>query len=192
MSPLPRSFYRRDTVEVAKDLLGKVLVRKIGQYRISGVISETEAYGHKNDPASHSFRGVTQRNKAMFGEVGKAYVYFTYGMHYCVNAVAKDPEEEAGAVLIRALVPWSGVGFMMKQRKTLIFSDLTSGPAKTAQALKITKEQYGEDLTKNSGLYIVNCFLLDESMIESRQRIGIQEATKNLWNFRISRDYYDH
>ncbi|MDE1829700.1 MAG: DNA-3-methyladenine glycosylase, partial [Thaumarchaeota archaeon] len=105
MSLLSRSFYRRDTVDVAKDLLGKRLVRKIDGITISGIISETEAYRYKDDPASHSFGGKTERNKAMFGEVGKAYVYFTYGMHYCVNAVAKDESVEAGAVLIRALVP---------------------------------------------------------------------------------------
>lgn len=185
----PRSFYRRDTVSVAKDLLGKNLVRQINGNVISGIISETEAYRYRDDPASHSFGGKTERNKAMFEDVGRAYVYFTYGMHYCVNAVAKDEESEAGAVLIRALVPNSGIDFMMKQRKTDMISNLTSGPAKLTQALKITKDQYGEDLTKISKLYIVDEMDVKKSMIESRPRIGIKKATNNLWNFRIKQEY---
>ena len=90
MSILPKEFYQRDTVIVAKDLLGKKLVRKIGNYEMSGTIIETEAYRHKDDPASHAFQKITDRNKVMFGEVGIAYVYFTYGMHYCLNVVAKN------------------------------------------------------------------------------------------------------
>jgi len=189
MKIVPRSFYRRDTVSVAKDLLGKKLVRQINGKIVSGIISETEAYRYRDDPASHSFRGRTERNKAMFEDVGKAYVYFTYGMHYCVNAVAKDAESEAGAVLIRALVPNSGIDFMIKQRKTDMISNLTSGPAKLTQALKITKDQYGEDLTKISKLYIVDGMDVKKSLIESRPRIGIKKATNNLWNFRIKQEY---
>ncbi|MDE1764912.1 MAG: DNA-3-methyladenine glycosylase [Thaumarchaeota archaeon] len=189
MKILPRSFYCRDTISVAQDLLGKTLVRKVNGIPISGIISETEAYGYKDDPASHSFPGRTERNKAMFGDVGKAYVYFTYGMHYCVNAVAKDAESEAGAVLMRALVPTTGIDFMMRQRKTDSISNLTSGPAKLTQALKITKAQYGEDLTKISQLYITDGMKVRKSMIEPRPRIGIKRATDNLWNFRIMPSY---
>ena len=90
MKILPRSFYSRDTVKVAKDLLAKTLVRKIDVHILSGTITETEAYRYIDDPASHANRGMTKRNKAMFGEVGKAYVHFTYGMHYCFNVVAKS------------------------------------------------------------------------------------------------------
>lgn len=189
MKILPRSFYCRDTVSVAEDLLGKKLIRQINGKIISGIISETEAYRYRDDPASHSYRGKTERNKAMFGDVGKAYVYFTYGMHYCVNAVAKNKESEAGAVLIRALVPNIGIDFMIKQRKTNTISNLTSGPAKLTQALKITKDQYGEDLTKISKLYIVNGIDVKKSMIESRPRIGIKKAINKLWNFRIKPEY---
>src|SRR4029077_13474568 len=130
MRIIPRSFYDRDTVDVAQDLIGKLLVRRIGKKIISGMIIETEAYRYKDDAASHSFVGMTERNKAMFGEVGKAYVYFTYGMHYCVNAVARSPDHEAGAVLIRSLVPKKGIDFMVHQRKTRDISNLTNGPAK--------------------------------------------------------------
>src|SRR3989442_1008047 len=98
MIVIPRTFYERDTVNVAQDLLGQILVRRISGKTISGIIVETEAYRYKDDAASHSFAGRTERNKAMFGEVGRAYVYFTYGMHYCVNAVARDADSDAVAV----------------------------------------------------------------------------------------------
>ena len=116
MNSLPRSFYARDTVIVAKGLLGKKIVRKVGNQRISGIITETEAYRHKDDPASHAYRRKTERNKAMFEEVGRAYVYFTYGMYFCFNVVAKKPKAEAGAVLIRAIYPEKGIEVMKKNR----------------------------------------------------------------------------
>ena len=103
MSILHREFYLENTVSVAKNLLGKKIIRKVGRTEMSGIITETEAYRHKDDPASHAFRNITQRNKVMFGEVGTAYVYFTYGMHYCFNVVARNPKVKAGAVLIRAI-----------------------------------------------------------------------------------------
>ncbi len=109
MNILPREFYLKNTVIVAKNLLGKRIVRKIGRHVVSGIITETEAYRHKDDPASHAFREITDRNKVMFGDVGMAYVYFTYGMHYCFNVVAKNSKIEAGAVLIRAIQPEKGI-----------------------------------------------------------------------------------
>jgi len=184
MRIINRSFYDRDTVDVAQDLIGKILVRKIGKKIISGMIIETEAYRYKDDAASHSFVGMTERNKAMFGQVGKAYVYFTYGMHYCVNVVAKNNDFEAGAVLFRALEPMKGVDFMIKQRRTII-SNLTNGPAKLTQALQITKKQYGEDLTKPSGLFVIEGREIKKSEIKARSRIGIKKATDKLWNFSL-------
>ena len=186
MKLIPRSFYKRDTVNVAQDLLGKVLVRRINNKIISGIIIETEAYRYKDDPASHTFKGKTERNRAMFGEVGRAYVYFTYGMHYCVNVVAKDNKVDAGAVLIRSLSPKEGLDFMIKQRRTSVISNLLNGPAKLTQALCISKDQYGEDLTRISNLYIVDGKKIKKSEINARPRIGINKATDKLWNFRIS------
>jgi len=93
MKALPRKFYMRNTIQVAKDLLGKTLVRRIGKQTLAGIIIETEAYMGKNDPASHAARKKTERNKVMFGQVGYSYVYFTYGMHYCFNVVAKKEED---------------------------------------------------------------------------------------------------
>jgi DNA-3-methyladenine glycosylase len=188
MNPISRSFYAQDTVKVAQDLLGKTLVRNLGGNVVSGIIVETEAYRYKDDPASHSFRGMTQRNKAMFEQVGRAYVYFTYGMHYCVNAVARSSDYDAGAVLIRSLFPKRGIDFMSKQRNTLDISNLVNGPAKLTQALKITKKEYGEDLTKKSSLYIVDGIKIKKSDIESGPRIGIKKATDKLWNFKISKN----
>lgn len=188
MNLISRSFYAHDTVKVAQDLLGKTLIRNIDGNIISGIITETEAYRYTDDEASHSFRGMTERNKAMFGEVGRAYVYFTYGMHYCVNAVARNPDYPAGAVLIRSLFPQHGIDFMAKRRKTLDISNLVNGPAKLTQALKITKKEYGQDLTKKSSLYIADGIKIKRSDIASGPRIGIKKATDKLWNFKISKN----
>lgn len=184
MSFLPREFYARDTVTVAKALLGKKLVRKIKGKKISGIITETEAYRHKDDPASHAFRKKTDRNHAMFEEVGRAYVYFTYGMYFCFNVVARNPKVEAGAVLIRALHPEKGIDIMKKNRKKDDLKILTNGPAKLAQALDISKKQYGLDLTQNSELFITEG--IPRKKIISSPRIGIRSATENLWNFKIN------
>ena len=180
---LPRTFYARNTVKVAKDLLGKTLVRKMGGKTISGIITETEAYRFKDDPASHAFRGLTKRNKVMFGQVGLAYVYFTYGMHYCVNAVARSNSYDAGAVLIRAIRPEKGIEYMFKNRGIDSLSNLTNGPAKLTQAMKISKTQYGEDLTRVSSLYITDGIKTEK--IISNPRIGIKNGNEKLWNFKL-------
>ncbi len=184
MSTLPRDFYLQDTVKVAKNLLGKKIVRKIGRQEVSGIITETEAYRHKDDPASHAFRRITDRNKAMFGDVGMAYVYFTYGMYYCFNVVARHPKTAAGAVLIRAIEPEKGIKIMQKNRHIKDTKNLTNGPAKLTQALEITKEHYGVDLTKHSKLFITEG--IKPKKISSSSRIGIKEATDKLWNFKIN------
>jgi DNA-3-methyladenine glycosylase len=180
---LPREFYSKDTIAVAKNLLGKRIIRKIGRNEISGIITETEAYRHNDDPASHAFRKITDRNKIMFGDVGFAYVYFTYGMYFCFNVVAKDPKKAAGAVLIRAIEPEKGIKVMQKNRGVQNLKNLTNGPAKLAQALDITKEHYGIDLTKKSKLYITEG--IESKKITASQRIGITKATDKLWNFKI-------
>ena len=182
---LPRTFYSRDTVIVAKNLLGKKIVRKIGKQEILGIIIETEAYRHRDDLASHAFRKVTERNKAMFDEVGKAYVYFTYGMHYCFNVVARNSKFDAGAVLIRAIIPEKGIGVMEKNRGTNDRKKLTDGPAKLTQALGITKKHYGVDLTTDSKLFIIQGAKIHGKIIAS-PRIGIKNATDKLWNFKLS------
>jgi len=183
LSTLPREFYLHDTVTVAKNILGKRIIRKIGNQTISGIIIETEAYRHADDPASHAHRKITDRNKVMFGEVGMAYVYFTYGMHYCFNVVARNPRIAAGAVLIRAIKPEKGIEEMVKNRNNINLKNLTNGPAKLAQALQITKEHYGLDLTKNSKLYISEGS--KPKKIIASSRVGIREGVDKLWNFKI-------
>ena len=183
MNTLPREFYSKNTVTVAKDLLGKKIIRRIGKYELSGIISETEAYRHKDDPASHAHGKITERNKAMFGEVGRAYVYFTYGMHHCFNIVARHPKTKAGAVLIRAIQAEKGADIMQKNRKITDLKNLTNGPAKLAQALKITKKEYGIDLTKESELFVTEG--IRPKKITASPRIGIRNGAEKLWNFKI-------
>ncbi|QUC65140.1 DNA-3-methyladenine glycosylase [Nitrosopumilus sp. K4] len=184
MNILPREFYLQNTVTVAKKLLGKKIVRNLGEHKIIGIITETEAYRHKDDPASHAFRRKTERNRAMFEQVGRAYVYFTYGMYYCFNVVARDPKFEAGAVLIRAIKPELGIKIMEKNRKITDIRKLANGPAKLTQAFQITKDQYGVDLTKKSEVFITEGIQESKKIISS-PRIGIKQATEKRWNFKI-------
>lgn len=184
MKIVPRSFYNRDTVEVAQDLLGKIVIRAYQNQIISGRIVETEAY-RIDDPASHSYRGPTQANRAMFGPVGHAYIYFIYGNHYCLNAVARDENHEAGGVLIRALEPIEGVELMQKFRQRTDIHNLTNGPGKLAQALHITKALYGVDLTKKGELYILDAPEIIASQFCAVPRVGISKAIDVPWRFYI-------
>jgi DNA-3-methyladenine glycosylase len=140
---LARSFFARDTATVARDLLGAVL--RHGP--LAGRIVETEAYLGSGDQAAHSFAGLTQRTRAIFGPPGHAYVYFSYGLHCCLNFVA-EPEGTPGCVLIRALEPLEGLDAMFARRpEAKVIRDLCSGPGKLTQALGITLAHYGADLT---------------------------------------------
>ena len=181
MKALPRKFYMRNTIHVAKELLGKTLVRRVGKQTLTGIIVETEAYMGKNDPASHAARKKTERNKAMFGQVGRSYVYFTYGMHYCLNVVAKKDEDESGAILIRSIQPQEGIKIMIKNRKTDVISNLSNGPGKLTQAMKITTKQYNVDLTRNSTLFISDG--IKPTKILAKSRIGIKVGIDKPWNF---------
>ncbi len=143
---LPREFYERDTVQVSRELLGKILVHG----RVAGLIVETEAYVGGDDLASHSVRGVTPRTKVIFGPPGHAYVYFIYGMYECLNLVA-EPEGTAGCVLIRALDPICGISTMFRRRpRARKPQDLASGPGKLTLAMGITRAQNGRDVTRGS------------------------------------------
>ena len=196
--PLPRSFYARETESVARDLLGRLLVRVAGAgpggrrgaarpLVMSGIITETEAYGSSDDPASHAYRGMSKRNRAMFGTVGTAYVYFTYGMHYCVNAVARASGSDAGAVLIRSVRPVAGAELMMRNRGRDGMDGLADGPAKLTMAMQINKAQYGADLTDSgSGVYIdAGSGVPDGEGVSESGRIGIRHGVEKMWNFRI-------
>jgi DNA-3-methyladenine glycosylase len=141
---LPRSFYCRATVDVARDLLGKVLVHG----PTAGIIVETEAYLGGDDLASHSAAGITDRTRVIFGPPGHAYVYLSYGMHDCMNIVA-EPAGKPGCVLVRALEPIEGLDAMRSRRpKARTDRDLASGPGKLTRALGITRKHTGVDMTK--------------------------------------------
>jgi DNA-3-methyladenine glycosylase len=145
---LPRAFYDRPAAAVARDLLGKVIVHEPGAARLAGQIVEVEAYLGEGDEAAHSFAGVTDRTRVIFGPPGHAYVYFSYGMHHCLNIVA-EAEGRAGCVLIRALEPLEGLEAMYARRpRAKKARDLCSGPGKLTQALGITLAQYGSDVTR--------------------------------------------
>lgn len=143
---LERSFYEQDTITVAQNLLGCLLVSEIGgKNRTSGIIVEAEAYLGETDPGSHAFRGKTKRNQLMYGKPGRAYVYLIYGKH-CLFNVVTEPPGTPGAVLIRALEPVQGIETMKQRRATTTLS-LTTGPGKLTQALGITLSHNGIDLT---------------------------------------------
>lgn len=182
---LSREFYHRDTIDVAKDLLGKIIVRVVRGKILSGMIVETEAYRSKDDPGSHAYRGMTERNRVMFGEVGRSYVYFTYGNHYCLNLVAKDDSTAAGAALIRAIEPLQGIELMRKFRKISDIYNLTSGPGKLTKALDITKDQNAVDVTKKGELYVTEGRRIDESQVIAASRIGINLGLDKKWRFLI-------
>ncbi|WP_027417978.1 DNA-3-methyladenine glycosylase [Aneurinibacillus terranovensis] len=196
---LPKSFYHRNTLDVAKELLGKYLVHNIEGVERVGKIVEVEAYLGPHDKAAHSYNGRrTPRNEVMYGPPGYAYVYFIYGMYHCVNVVTND-REKPEAVLIRALEPVAGIKEMALARfgKELPLTDreyrnLCSGPGKLCQALSITREDNGLDLSGKK-LYIT--YPPDER--ESREkrfeivaapRVGIayaEEAVHYPWRFYI-------
>jgi len=176
MSILDRKFYRRDTLQVARALLGKKLVRQIKGLELAGMIVETEAYCGEADSACHAHRGKTPRNTVMFGEPGHAYVYFTYGMHYMLNLVT-EAKDNPCAVLIRAVVPLTGIEEMEARRKRK-GAELTNGPAKLCQAFSIDKAINGWDLTCGKELWVVDYKKIPAESIITTPRIGIDYAKK--------------
>jgi DNA-3-methyladenine glycosylase len=168
---LPRSFYQRDAIVVARELLGKILVNG----DTAGIIVETEAYPGGDDLASHSAVGLTNRTRVIFGPPGHAYVYLCYGMHACMNIVA-EPDGTAGCVLIRAVEPVAGVEIMRERRHPIRHDrDLASGPGKLTRALGITLGHYGTDLTH--GEFVVREPLKPRPfLIDVTPRIGISKC----------------
>ncbi len=180
---VPRTFYARDARIVAPELLNKILLASDGR---SGRIVEVEAYCGADDPAAHSYRGQTPRNATMFGPAGHMYVYFTYGMHWCCNAVCGDVGEGAG-VLIRALRPLTGLPLMRELRpKARTDRDLCNGPGKLTQALGIGKSHDGADLvTCRDGVRIVSDGTLPPLDPVATPRIGITKAKDALWRWLV-------
>jgi DNA-3-methyladenine glycosylase len=194
LSPLPASFYDRPANVVAPALLGHLLIRNTPQGRCGGVIVETEAY-LAEDPACHAFGGQTERNRAMFGAPGRAYVYLIYGMHYCVNAVCR-PRGVGEAVLIRALEPTLGLELMRARRPVNRSHDLTNGPAKLCAALEIERGLDEADLCDAaSALFIARNPHADSTREElgpvaRGPRIGITKAAAVPLRFFLKRSPY--
>jgi DNA-3-methyladenine glycosylase len=158
-------------------------VRKNGiPIRLSGAIVETEAYGGKDDGASHARMGPTPRNSVMYGEVGRAYVYFTYGNHHCVNVSARSARQAAGAVLIRALEPLENIPLMKTNRALQDFYSLASGPGKLTQALGIGLGLNGADMTSSESDLRIECGPAPEKIVAT-PRVGISRATEKCWRF---------
>ena len=180
--PLPRVFYDRHPVRVARAVLGRVLVHDTRHGRAAGRIVEVEAYRGAYDPASHAFRGRTARNASMFGPPGHAYVYFIYGAHWCLNLVTERPGF-ASAVLVRALEPVAGIALMKKRRGIDEPSRLARGPGNVAKALGITSARNGADLTRGP-LWISDAPAhRGGQRIVSGPRIGITRAAERAWRF---------
>lgn len=191
---LKKSFYRREVLVVARELLGKVLVKSSGKEILAGKIVEVEAYHGDKDEAAHSYGGITKRNEIMFESGGYLYVYFTYGAHHCCNVVT-GKKGKGTAVLIRAVEPVIGLNRMIKNRfgrklknDREIFN-LTSGPGKVCQAFKFDRKHSGTDLTGE------DIFILDGEKIRSKdigvsKRIGITRSVDLPWRFFIKDNPY--
>jgi DNA-3-methyladenine glycosylase len=177
LKPLPRSFFARSVHTVAPDLIGATLLFK----GVGGVIVEVEAY-HQTDPAAHSFGGRTERNAVMFGPPGYAYVYRSYGIHWCLNFVC-EPEGVASAVLIRALAPTHGLAVMRRRRGVTDERLLCSGPGRLGEALGITDAQYGLPLDNPPFEIFARA---DDVEVAVGPRIGLTKAIEHPWRYGLS------
>ncbi|MBC7249445.1 MAG: DNA-3-methyladenine glycosylase [Anaerolineae bacterium] len=185
MTPLPREFYARDTLLVARELLGQRLVRWLNGERLSGRIVEVEAYIGETDQACHASCGRTARNAVMYGPPGHAYVYLIYGMHHCLNVVT-EREGFPAAVLIRALEPLEGVATMRRLRPGRPDRELTNGPAKLCQALDIDRTFNGIDLCARGPLFIEAGTPVNETNVGTGPRVGVRGDERALtapWRF---------
>ncbi len=191
---LKQEFYQKDAVQTAKDLLGKVIVRKYNGTTIKVKIVETEAYCGAEDKASHAHNNKkTKRTAPMFKKGGHSYIYLIYGMYYCLNVVTAA-ENSPHAVLIRGVEPLEGLNLIKENRqiKSSKTEDLTNGPGKLSQALKIDKNFDGINLIKNKNLYIIDGET-EEFEIDSSTRVNIdyaEEYKDKKWRFFIKGNKY--
>lgn len=186
---IPRDFYARPPDAVARELLGKILVRRYEGKRLAGRIVELEAYIGLGDPAAHAFAGKTPRNAVLFGPPGFAYVYFIYGMHYCLN-ISCEPEGHAGSLLLRALEPLEGLETMADLRGLDADAPprlLASGPGRLCQALGITRTTHnGIDVTsRRTGLHVEDDGFRPEK-VDAGTRVGIRKAAERPLRFVIA------
>lgn len=184
LRPLVRAFFARPTLVVARDLIGCLLVHESPDGRTIGKIVEAEAYGH-GDPGSHAFRGQTPRNAPMFEDPGFAYVYFTYGMHFCLNAVAHTPKVP-GAVLLRAVEPIEGMDLMRRRRGSVRDRDLARGPGRLTQSFGLGRDHNRLDLTRPP-LYLCAGERYPEEAVTAGPRVGLGVTQDGRpWRFRVT------
>ena len=182
-SKLPRSFYNRPTLEVARDLLGKRIVFKSNEAGLSAKIVEVEAYVGEDDPACHAAPGLTKRNEVMYGKPGFSYIYFVYGMYYCFNIVTERKGFPA-AVLLRAAEPVDGLEIMRRRSSKRKAETILSGPGKFCRAFGLTAEHSGTDLTSNT-LYV--CEGIDQvEEIVITTRVGINKGVERPYRFYLA------
>ncbi len=172
MKTLPKEFYERDPALVARDLLGKILVRRLDSEVLSGIIVETEAYYGGGDPASRAYGGRKTFNELMFSDIGKTFIYMVHG-NWLLNIVA-HPKGEVGAVLIRAIEPIQGIEMMWEKRRVRRERDLTRGPGRLTKALDITKKLNEIDVTKEDGELLVAEGREENFEIGTSKRIGVK------------------
>jgi len=180
---LKRAFFSRDPVSVARDLLGCILFYRTPGGLLAGRIVETEAYTGEADPASHAFRGRTARNAVMFGAAGHAYVYFSYGVHYCLNVTANAPGV-AGAVLLRALEPLAGIETMRRRGDHGPEVRLLSGPGKIGRGFGLSLKDNGRDFTRGP-LGLAAGTPVDDRAVAISRRIGISRAVDLPYRFTV-------
>ena len=185
--PLPREFFAPHSLEVAPKLLGCVLEHETAEGLVAVVLTEVEAYEGQADPASHAYRGQTARNAVMFGPPGHAYVYFTYGMHFCVNLVCL-PEGTASAVLLRAGRVVQGEELAGRRRSFCAARDLARGPARLCQALGIVRGQDGSDVCAEASPLRIRPGPPPEAVISRGPRVGISAAGEWPWRFWVTGD----
>jgi DNA-3-methyladenine glycosylase len=178
---LHKAFLEQDPAAVAEELLGYHLIRQTPQGNIRLRITETEAYKGNDDPASHAYRGLTPRNQLMFGGVGMVYVYFIYGMHYCMNIVAHR-QGEVGAILLRAGEIVEGFDIIRANRPKANERDLMNGPAKLTQAMNIDMSFNGYNLLQPSETLSIEMNSHNRSIIKT-SRIGISKGQEYMWRF---------
>lgn len=176
LRPLPRRFYERDAAEVARDLLGRLLVREVDGVRMVGRIVEAEAYG-RDDPGSHAYRGLKRRNASMFGPAGRAYVYISHGIHHCLNVVCRAPT----AVLLRAVEPVAGLAKMVERRGLDDPRLLCAGPGRLCQALGITLAEDGIAFTRRDRLWLAAGEAVEDVAVTLR--VGMSDAVNRPWRF---------
>ena len=188
--PIPRDFFARHSVEVAPDLLGCVLEHETADGLVAVELTEVEAYAGRSDPASHAYRGKTARNAVMFGPPGHAYVYFTYGMHFCVNMVCLGEEGSASAVLLRAGAVIAGEELARARRSRgtarIAARDLARGPARLCQALGIDRAQDGADVIADQSPLRIRAGTGNPARsgkIVTGPRVGVSSATEVPWRF---------